>query len=74
MRALNTVTFVLLVLGGLNWGLIGLAQFDLVGSVFGGATSPLSRMVDLFFGASALWQITRLVRIARGRPTPAPTG
>jgi uncharacterized membrane protein YuzA (DUF378 family) len=60
MRALNTVTLILLIVGGLNWGLVGLANFDLVAAIFG-EMSPLSRIVYLLVGLSALWQIVPLV-------------
>jgi uncharacterized membrane protein YuzA (DUF378 family) len=60
MRALNTITLVLLIVGGLNWGLVGLANFDLVAAIFGEMT-PLSRIVYLLVGLSALWQIVPLV-------------
>ena len=59
MRALNTVTLVLLIVGGLNWGLVGLAGFDLVAAIFG-EMSPLSRIVYMLVGLAALWQIVPL--------------
>ena len=74
MKALNVLTLVLLVLGGVNWGLIGLAGFDLVALLFGGAASPLARMVDLFIGAAALWQIARSLRLRRAEPASVPAG
>ena len=64
MRALNTVTLVLLIVGGLNWGLVGLAGFDLVAAIFG-QMSPLSRIVYMLVGLSALWQIVPLVAAPR---------
>ena len=60
MRILNTITLILLIVGGLNWGLVGLFGFDLVAALFG-AMSPLSRIVYTLVGASALWQIVPLV-------------
>ena len=56
MRALNIVTLVLLIVGGINWGLVGLAGFDLVAAIFG-EMSTLSRIVYVLVGASALWQL-----------------
>ena len=35
MRVINAITLVLLIVGGLNWGLVGLADFDLVAALFG---------------------------------------
>ncbi len=59
MRALNTLTLVLLIVGGLNWGLVGLFGFDLVAALFGEMSLP-SRIVYTLVGASALWQIVPL--------------
>jgi uncharacterized protein len=61
MRAINTITLVLLIVGGLNWGLVGLFDFDLVATLFG-EMSPLSRIVYVLVGASALYQILPLFR------------
>ena len=61
MRVLNTVTLVLLIVGGLNWGLVGLLNFDLVAGIFG-EMSPLSRIVYSHVGLSALWQLIPLFR------------
>ena len=60
MRVINTITLILLIVGGLNWGLVGLANSDLVAALFG-EMSPLSRLVYLLVGLSALWQIVPLV-------------
>ena len=60
MRVINTVTLVLLIIGGLNWGLVGLFNFDLVAALFG-EMSALSRLVYTLVGASALWQIVPLI-------------
>jgi len=61
MRIVNTVTLVLLIVGGLNWGLVGLLGFDLVAALFG-EMSALSRIVYTLVGASALWQLVPLFR------------
>ena len=61
MRAINTITLVLLIIGGLNWGLVGLFDFDLVAALLGDM-SPLARIVYVLVGLSALWQIVPLVR------------
>ena len=59
MKVLNIITLVLLIVGGLNWGLVGLFGFDLVAAIFG-AMSPLSRIVYALVGLSALWQLVPL--------------
>ena len=61
MRILNAVTLVLLIVGGLNWGLVGLFNFDLVATLFG-EMSALSRIVYVLVGLSALWQLVPLFR------------
>lgn len=55
MRTLDVVAAVLLVVGGLNWGLVGTAQFDLVGALFGELSAP-SRIVYALVGAAAFYQ------------------
>jgi uncharacterized membrane protein YuzA (DUF378 family) len=61
MRIVNQLTLFLLIVGGLNWGLVGLFGFDLVAAIFG-EMSALSRIVYVLVGASALWQIMPLLR------------
>lgn len=55
MKKMDVVTAVLLVVGGLNWGLVGGAGFDLVATLLGDM-SPISRAVYLLVGLSALYQ------------------
>lgn len=59
MKAINTITLILVIVGGLNWGLVGLLDFDLVAAIFG-AGSLLSRLVYILVGLSATWQIVPL--------------
>jgi uncharacterized membrane protein YuzA (DUF378 family) len=61
MRVINSVTLLLLIVGGLNWGLVGLFDFDLVAALFG-EKSALSRIVYTLVGVSALWQLIPLFR------------
>ena len=62
MKTLNLLTLVLLIVGGLNWGLVGAFQFDLVATLFGGQDAMLSRLVYLLVGLSAVGQIVALAR------------
>ena len=58
MKTLDAIAGVLLVVGGLNWGLVGVARFDLVAIIFGmkfGETSALSSAFYLLVGAAALY-------------------
>lgn len=62
MKALNIITLALIIVGGINWGLVGAFQFDLVATIFGGQDAPLARVVYVLVGLSALWQIVPLTR------------
>lgn len=55
MKSLDIIVAVLLVVGGLNWGLVGFFNFDLVGSIFGDM-SMLSRLVYILVGLGAIYQ------------------
>jgi hypothetical protein len=70
MKALDTITGVLLIIGGLNWGLVGAFDFDLVAALFG-EMSPLSRLVYVLVGLSAVYQAVRWKAIHQ-RHSPAP--
>ena len=56
MKALNITMLVLLIVGGLNWGLVGLFDFNLVAALFG-SNSVLSAIVYVAVGISALYSI-----------------
>jgi len=56
MKTLDTIVAALLVIGGLNWGLVGLFEFDLVATLFGGTTAPLARTVYVVVGLCAIYQ------------------
>jgi hypothetical protein len=55
MKSMDVLVAVLLVVGGLNWGLVGLFGFDLVAAIFG-EMSVLSRIVYILVGLSAVYQ------------------
>ena len=55
MKTLDVIAAVLLVVGGLNWGLVGLMNFDLVAMLFGNL-SVLSRVVYCLVGLAAVYQ------------------
>ena len=59
---MDTIALLLAIIGGLNWGLVGLFKFDLVAWLFGGQTALLSRVVYILVALSALWCITLLFR------------
>ena len=67
MKMLTTLAAVLLVVGGLNWGLVALAEFDLVAWVFGlefGETNGATRVVYGLVGLSAVLLAARIGEIA----------
>lgn len=65
MKAINIITLILVIVGGLNWGLVGLFQLDLVAALFGGQTAVLSRIVYVLVGVSAAWQLVPLAKSFR---------
>jgi uncharacterized membrane protein YuzA (DUF378 family) len=54
MKAFGLIALILVVVGAVNWGLVGLAQFDLVATLFGGQSAPLSRVVYGLVGLAGL--------------------
>jgi len=76
MRKLDLLAATLLIVGGLNWGLVALAEFDLVAWIFGeefGATNAASRIVYGLVGIAAAYGIASLAgsRSATGAGQPA---
>lgn len=64
MKSLNLVTLVLVIIGGLNWGLFGVANIDLVATIFGGPNATLAKIVYILVGLSAIYQFAPLSRAA----------
>ena len=58
----DKIALVLLIIGGLNWGLVGIFSFDLVAWLFGGTGAILSRIIYTLVAVSAIWCITLLFR------------
>ena len=59
MSALKFITQILVIVGGLNWGLVGIFSFDLVAAIFG-EMSAISRIVYTLVGISAVYQLTTI--------------
>jgi uncharacterized membrane protein YuzA (DUF378 family) len=76
-QPLNLVAAALLIVGGLNWGLVAIAEFDLVAWLFGedfGTTNVVTRIVYGLVGLAAVYGIVALLgrrQPAGARPTPA---
>jgi len=54
MKTLKIISIILVIVGGLNWGLVGLFNFDLVAAIFG-AMSSLSKIVYVLVGLAAVY-------------------
>ncbi len=68
MKKLDLLAAVLVIVGGLNWGLVAIARFDLVAAVFGldfGETNAVTRLVYGLVGLSAVYLATQLRAIPR---------
>lgn len=61
MRIVDIIALVLVIIGGINWGLIGLFDFDLVATIFGGADQALTKIVYILVGLAAIYSIRSLV-------------
>lgn len=59
---LDRIALAILIIGGINWGSVGLFQFDIVAWIFGGQGAILSRIIYTLVALSALWCITLLFR------------
>ena len=60
MKIVNKIALVLIILGALNWGLVGLFSFDLVAWIFGGATAILARIIYTLIALAGIWCISML--------------
>lgn len=65
MKALNSIVLALLIIGAINWGCIGLFGIDLVGSLFGGTTSMISRIIFTIVGIAGIWAFTFFNKVDR---------
>ncbi len=65
MKALNLITLILIIIGGINWGLVGLFDWNLVHAIL--AFSPIiEKIVYIIVGLSGLWQIWPLSQSMQG--------
>ncbi len=59
---MDKIALTLAIIGGLNWGSVGIFNFDMVAFLFGGAASAMSRVVYTLVGLCALWCVSLLFR------------
>ncbi len=62
MKIVDRIALILTIIGGVNWGLIGIFKFDLVAWIFGGQDAVLSRIIYTLVGLAAIWCISLLFR------------
>ena len=62
---MDILALILASVGALNWGLVGLFQFDLVAAIFGGSASVVSRIVCVLVGLAGIWGITLISKVNR---------
>lgn len=70
MRAVGILAGVLVIVGGLNWGLVAIANFDLVATLVGlkfGETNGASRVIYGLVGLAAVYEAARLVTVRSAR-------
>ena len=65
---MDRIALVLSIIGGLNWGSVGLFRFDLVAYLFGGQAATVSRVIYTVVGIAALWCISLLFRERADEP------
>ena len=71
MKVLTFVTLLLVIVGGLNWGLVGLLNWDMVAGIFG-AGSLLARAVYILVGLSAIWQLVPHIAVLGSQTSGLP--
>lgn len=62
MQVIDRIALILAIIGGLNWGSIGLFRFDLVAWICGGQASVVARVIYALVGLAAIWCISLLFR------------
>lgn len=62
MSILDRIALALVVIGGINWGLVGIFRFDLVAWICGGQDAVVARIIYTLVGIAALWCITLIFR------------
>ena len=72
MKSLHWIALLLVIVGAVNWGLVGLFQFDLVAALFGGQAAPLSRVVYALVGLSGVVVAATSAALAGSRGVAVP--
>ena len=72
MKSLHWIALLLVIVGAVNWGLVGLFQFDLIAALFGGQAAPLSRVVYTLVGLSGVVVAATSSALAGSRDAAVP--
>ncbi len=67
-NAIDYIAHLLVIVGAINWGLVGFLNYDLVGAIFGGAASVISRCIFALVGLAGLYVISFLFRKDNSQP------
>ena len=65
MKALNVISLILIIIGGLNWLSVGVFEYDVVSEIFGGADEIGSRIVYTVIGIAALYSLALLSKVSK---------
>ena len=70
MKALHTIAFILVIVGALNWGLVGAFDFNLVNTLFG-SLPALEKIVYILVGVAAIYEVATHKKVCRTCDTPS---
>ena len=59
---MDTLALILVIIGALNWGLVGIFQFDVIAAIFGGMSAVISRVIYTIVGLAGIWGVSILFR------------
>ncbi|KXL52538.1 hypothetical protein CLNEO_19470 [Anaerotignum neopropionicum] len=69
MKVVNCIALTLVIIGALNWGLIGFFGYDVVTSIFGGSMFWISRVIFGLVGLAGLWSLSLYNFVTQENPT-----
>ena len=70
MNIMDWIVMILVIVGGLNWGLVGIFKYDLVAHIFGNDTTAMgARIIYTLVGLSALWMLIKSLMMGGGKST-----
>lgn len=73
MTWLDWIVMLLVIIGGLNWGLVGFFKYDLVATIFGSTDAMGARIVYDLVGLAALWQLAKMFMMGGNKPMASST-